>query len=295
MDNVQQQLNAIITNMKISGSWPIQQFFEFSEVLEDYDLSIEKKKKLARMGIKIFFVPVLVAIVGFVFAMPIIGPYISIILPIAIVFLILGIAACIFFFRYGKLDLSDEFRQFLLPLLEHLEDDIKKNSPVRVEMPLDSLENSKYLKNTSDTYSKGAYHKCVDYLYDRNFLSVTLRLHDGNMLILRGNEFLKKTEKTKQNLRGKTKTKTKYTKKFTFDTRLKVNSAAYTCQEIPQDGVRSDNQIVYSKQSEKGTTLGLKYLRRTEHELMPDYELTLEKIATLYTYLQPKASTQAQE
>ena len=296
MDNMQQQLNTVIANMKISGSWPIRQLLEFGAALKEYDVSVEKKKKFALAGMIVCLVPLALIILVGIFSGGILTKNaIQTMVLLAAILLILGIVASIFFLRYRKFDVCDEFRKFLLPLLEHLQDDIKKNSTVLVEMPLDSLENSTYLKNTSDVYSKGAYHKCLDYLYDRVFLSVTLRLHDGNTLILRGNEFLKKTKKTKKNPRGKIKTKTKYTKKFTFDTRLKINSGVYTCQEIPQDGVRSDSQMMYSKQSEKGTTLGLKYLHRNGRELMPDYKLTLEKIATLYTYLQPKASPQAQE
>ena len=206
MDNVQQQLNTVIADMKISGSWPIRQFLEFGSVLKDYDVSLEKKKKFALAGMIICLAPVaLIVFVGIFSGSTLTRNTIQTMVILASILLILGIVASIFFLRYRKFDICDEFRKFLLPLLEHLQDDIKKNSPVLVEMSLDSLENSKYLKSTSDAYSKGAYHKCLDYLYDRNFLSVTLRLHDGNTLILRGNEFLKKTQKTKQNPRGKTK------------------------------------------------------------------------------------------
>ena len=282
--------DSMVAEKKISGQWPLSQLFSVFDTLTEYDVQIEAKlakfKKFAIIG---FIVAVISGVLSIIAgnANP---TFLALTIPLLVIALVGGIVGLVLMFRYKKMDLRNEFREYLRPLLENLQDDLKKDTPVSLELSLDPVEQKQFSKGRSDQYSVGVYHKCYDYYFERDFLNVKLRLTDGNRLMLTGTELLIKTSKTKRNPRGKIKTKTKYKKRVGFDARLTVDPEKFHCKQLPKEGALK----FYAKQSNGTPIIGIKFtekLKGTPADMVPDPNVTLQSIVTLYTFLHAKASS----
>jgi hypothetical protein len=282
--------DSMVAEKKISGQWPLSQLFSIFDTLTQFDMQIEAKvtkfKKLATIGF-------IVAVISFfltIFGVNVNPAVLALTIPLLVIALIVGIVGLVFKSKYGKLDLQNEFREYLRPLLENLQDDLKKDSPVSLELSLDPVEQKQFSKGKSDQYSVGVYHKCYDYYFGRDFLNVKLRLSDGNRLMLTGTELLTKTSKTKRNPRGKYKTKTKYKKRVMFDARLSVDSEKFQCKQLPKEGTPK----FYAKQSNGTPIIGIKFtekLKGLPDSMVPDPNVTLQHLVTLYSHVQAKPAS----
>ncbi len=277
------QIEAMIAKQKISGQWPVISLLNYISHLSDYDETIEAKKKFWQTAMIITLILQFLSIFASAL-LEMIYPFLGVIpLPIISVF---------FFLRYRKKDLPDDFRKFVGPLVHELRNDLKKGSPVSIDMALSSVEDKKNKTGESDKYEKGVYYKCIDHFFERDFLNLMLRLYDGNKLVIKAREFLIKIVKTKKNPRGKIKTKTKYKRKVFFNIRLMVNGNRYLLKEIPEGIDLPDKQKIYTKESSKGSILGLRYTEKLTEDDISDPWNALGKIAVLYALLEPKKMTQ---
>jgi len=282
--------DSMVAEKKISGQWPLSQLFSVFDTLTEYDVQIEAKlakfKKFAIIGFIVAGISFFVTMFGMSVNPNI--PFLTV--PLLVIALVVGIVGLVLKFRYKKMDLQNEFREYVRPLLENLQDDIKSNSSVALDLYLSPVEQKQFSKGKSDKYSVGVYHKCYDYYFERDFLNVKLRLTDGNRLMLTGTELLIKTSKTKRNPRGKIKTKTKYKKRVGFDARLTVDPEKFHCKQLPKEGALK----FYAKQSNGTPIIGIKFtekLKGTPADMVPDPNVTLQSIVTLYTFLHAKASS----
>lgn len=281
---------SMVAEKKISGQWPLSQLFSVFDTLTEYDVQIEVKlarfKKLATIG----FIVAVISLFLTIFGMSVNPNVPFLTIPVLVIALIAGIVGLVLMFRYKKMDLQNEFREYLRPLLENLQDDLKRDTPVSLELSLDPVEQKQFSKGRGDQYSVGVYHKCYDYYFERDFLDVKLRLADGNRLMLTGTELLIKTSKTKRNPRGKYKTKTKYKKRVTFDARLSVDSEKFQCKQLPKEGTPK----FYAKQSNGTPIIGVKFtekLKGAPESMVPDPNLTLQHLVNLYAFIQAKPSS----
>lgn len=207
-------LDPILRDHKMSGKWKVEDVLIILSELEMFDLAAARKKKIA----------LAVCIISFILAIvPLFGGFLYL-LPLALV----GIACIFLFRRYKSIDIDDQVRMFVKPMVDSLQYDIKKDAAIAIELEMLPLDNNKYLVKKSDKYSAGAYPTCYDYNYKRDFLKMKMGLMDGNKLTIAVDESLVKTEKTKQNPRGKTKTKFKYAKKTDCFLELKVNTGRFS-------------------------------------------------------------------
>jgi hypothetical protein len=281
---------SMVAEKKISGQWPLSQLFSIFDTLTQFDVQIEAKlakfKKFATIG----FIVAVISFFGTIFGMNV-NPNIPFLtVPLLVISLVVGIVGLVLMFRYKKMDLQNEFREYLRPLLENLQDDLKRDAPVSLELSLDPVEQKQFSKGRSDQYSVGVYHKCYDYSFERDFLNVKLRLNDGNRLMLTGTEVLIKTSKTKRNPRGKYKTKTKYKKRVMFDVRLSVDSEKFQCKQLPKESTPK----FYAKQSNGTPIIGIKFtekLKGLPDSMVPDPNVTLQHLVTLYSHVQAKPAS----
>lgn len=282
--------NSMVAEKKISGQWPLSQLFSIFDTLTQYDVQLEAKvakfKKLATIGFIGVFISFFLTILG-----ANVNPTVLVLaILLLLISLVVGIVGLVLKSRCGKLDLQDDFRKYVRPLLESLQDDLKKDTPVSLELSLDPVEKKQFSKGKSDNYSVGVYHSCCDYYFERDFLNVKLRLNDGNRLMLTGTELLIKTSKTKRNPRGKYKTKTTYKKRVTFDVRLSVDFEKFQCKQLPKEG----EPKFYAKQSNGSPIIGVKFtekLRGVPDSMVPDPHVTLQHLVTLYSHVQAKLSS----
>ncbi len=283
---MEQDVNVLAESMvsegKMSGQWSLSELFSIFDVLTKHDVKIEQKIALLTKFTSIAFGGAFVGFAGSLIA--------SHLLPFTITFLVIcllgGIVGTVLKGKYGKLDLQNEFREYIQPLLENLQDDLKKDAPVSLDLYLAIGDQEQFSKGQSERYRVGRYPECYDYFFERDFLTLKLRFSDGNRLMLSATEFLTKTKKERRKRKGN-KIKFKFKKRMLFDVRLVVNSEKFLCKKMPMDG----EQKFYAKQNNGTPIIGIKFTEKLKGEtieLVSDPLLTLQQIVTLYTFLQAK-------
>jgi hypothetical protein len=151
----------------------------------------------------------------------------------AIPFLILfGVLAPTIGFGYlwtwtRGIDVSNNFRQFAVPVLTVLRDDFDPAHPVHLELDLTSPTIPAKKRGESAPYKKGAYYKVVDTTYVDAWMSLEGVLVDGTKLSWRVSDSIRERTKTKRNPRGKIKTKTRYKKKSEIEVSMGLKKKTY--------------------------------------------------------------------
>lgn len=140
------------------------------------------------------------------------------------------------------IDVSNNFRQFALPVLTVLREDFDPSQPLHVQLDLTGPTTPQKKRAESAPYKKGAYHKVVDSAFVDEWMSVEAVLVDGTKLSWRVTDSIRERRQTKRNARGKTKTKTKHKKKSEIEVsmglRKKTYALAATQGEISSDEKR---------------------------------------------------------
>ncbi len=195
---MEQDVNEVVSSMiaekKVSGQWPLNELFSIFDALTEYDLQTEAKTSqlYKRAGLAL-----LIAIglaIGSVILSNNIGMNLYPIgLPIASIFLVGAIVVFVLALKQDKLDLRNEFREYVRPLLEHLQDDIKKDSPVVLDLYLSPVDSKQFSKGRSEKYRSGVYEDCRDSYFGRDLLTLKLRLSDGNRFMLTSTELFTET------------------------------------------------------------------------------------------------------
>jgi hypothetical protein len=113
------------------------------------------------------------------------------------------------YFWTRSIDVSNNLRQFFLPVLAIFREDIDAAHPMHLELDLSSPTSPKKKQSESAPYKSGAYHKVIDSIYHDPWLSAAAVLVDGTKLSWTVTDIIRERKKTKRNARGKYKTKTK--------------------------------------------------------------------------------------
>jgi hypothetical protein len=175
-------------------------------------------------------------------------PLFATILLLAVVVVMLGSG---YLWRWTRsIDVSNNFRQFMLPVLTVLREDIDPAYPVHVKLDLTAPTAPVKKRGESAPYKQGAYYKIIDKTYVDDWMSVDALLVDGTKLSWRVSDSIRERSKTKRNPRGKHKTKTKYKKKSDIEVsmglRKKTYALAATEGEVSNDEKR--NRVKVSRE-----------------------------------------------
>ena len=267
---------------RVSGNWKIDDLVRALAALEAFDVAVEKKIKVTRIiAIVCFVAAILPAFFGFFYALPGIAP---------------GIISIALFFRYRKFDVDNEVRNFAKPVVDMLYHDVKAGSEVAFELALLPLDHQSYLKSKSPQYAAGNYPKCVDFNYGRDLLSMKMSLMDGNKLMITAEQTLKKTQKTKRNPRGKTKTKYKYAKRSDVSVVLKVNPEKFKAKKPQISGGGSPDKPHITVDGADGAwVLNMAYTNKPKgadlNAMMLEPMVLLEGLTRMYAALRPAQAT----
>ncbi|HYI08298.1 MAG TPA: hypothetical protein VEK57_04435 [Thermoanaerobaculia bacterium] len=145
----------------------------------------------------------------------------------ALVLLAAAIALGYFYFWTKRIDVSNNFRQFALPVLSVFREDIDAAPPVRLKLDLGSPTAASKKQSEKAPYSMGVYHKVIESTYLDPWMSAEAVLVDGTKLSWQVTDSIRELQKTKRNPGGKYKTKTKYTKKTDLEVRLGIRKKTY--------------------------------------------------------------------
>ncbi len=155
------------------------------------------------------------------------------------------------------IDLSNNLRQFMLPVLSVFREDIDPKQKIQLRLDLGLPTAKGKLQQTNEPYSRGVYYKIVEAFYLDPWASAEMPLADGSILKWSIVDHIRERSQTKKNPRGKIKTKVKYTVKTHVDVELTLRSNAYSIAQ--SEGERM-------KQSAKKKTVRIK--ARHKHETL---------------------------
>lgn len=166
-------------------------------------------------------------------------------LAVVALLVIADIAMAWFVIWLRGIDVSDNLRSFVVPVLALFREDIDPRSPVHLRLDLSKPNAAAKKTGQSDPYKHGVYHKIIDTTYVDPWMSAEALLVDGTKLSWSVTDRIRERKKTKRNARGKYKTKTKYTKKTDLEVQLGLRTKTYAVEtaEVSSDGKRSKVEV----------------------------------------------------
>lgn len=221
---------------------PAAQLLEFLKPLAVCDAMSDKvRKKLGCTFALAILASIIVIVIGFHDRWP------PIVIPVLLAVLALTIGFGYLWSWTRGIDVSNNFRQFAIPVLTVLRDDFDPAQPLHVRLDLTSPTTPAKKRGESAPYKKGGYYKIVDTTYVDDWMAVEGVLVDGTKLSWRVRDSIRERSKTKRNARGKIKTKTKYKKKSEIEVSMGLRKKTYaltsTVGEMSEDGKRQKVQM----------------------------------------------------
>jgi hypothetical protein len=155
--------------------------------------------------------------------------------PVLIGLVILAIGLIVLYRWTRNVDLSNNLRQFVLPVFSVLKEDFAPGEPVHVKLDLRPPTSREKKTGESQPYKQGAYYKIIDRMYVDSWMDFDATLADGSRLSWQIEDTIRERTKTKKNPRGKIKTKTKYKKKSSIEVKVAMRSKTYSVSK-PLEG-----------------------------------------------------------
>lgn len=119
-------------------------------------------------------------------------------------------AALISYFILNKINIDNNLREFVVPVINAVSQDMAAADKIRVKLDLrGKCIVAKKLKEHKDDPGWFSYPKVTTTTYKDNWLDGSAMLYDGSKLFFSVTDVVTKVQRTKKNFRGKVKSKTK--------------------------------------------------------------------------------------
>ena len=159
--------------------------------------------------------------------------------------LVATVVAGWFWLWLRRIDVSNNLRSFVVPVLTLFREDFDPKSPVHLRLDLSKPTATPKKTGQSPPFKQGVYHKVIDTMYVDPWMSADAVLVDGTKLSWSVTDRIRERKKTKKNPRGKYKSKTKYRKVSDLEVRLSLRTKTYALAEaeLSADGKRSKVEV----------------------------------------------------
>jgi hypothetical protein len=224
-----------LRDKKIQMNRPIGELLDFLKPLAVCDTMADAVR--TKLGCT-FGVGIVLTIAAVIFAM---NAWTIAVTLLVVVVLALTIALGWLWSWTRRIDVSNNFRKFVLPVLSVLREDIDPAHPVHVDLDLTSPTAPNKKQSEGAPFKHGAYHKIIDTMYADDWMTVDARLVDGTKLSWHVSDSIRERKKTKKNPRGKIKTKTKYAKKTDLEVSISLLKKTYALH-APSDGEMTSDE-----------------------------------------------------
>lgn len=124
---------------------------------------------------------------------------------------------------YKKVDLQNDFKKALLPLLDELGEDVDSKTPVTMKLDLAGLTDKKIIKK--EKLPPGRFKEVNKTVYQDPWCHLTLELADGNKIALAIKNYFIRIDRRWTNPRGKSKSKAKWQKRVVVSAQLYPDEA----------------------------------------------------------------------
>jgi hypothetical protein len=225
----------ILRDKKVDLSRPIDEILALLRPLAACDKVADKSR--TKMGCS-FGIGIVLSIVLLIVLSNVGWSAVTLLVLAVFVAVVIGLGVLYFFTR--RIDLSNNFRSFSLPVLSLMREDFDASKPVNLRMNLDPPTASSKKTAESAPYNKGVYHKIIDTTYVDPWMTVSAVLVDGTKLSWNVTDEIRERKKTKKNPRGKYKTKTKYRKKTDIEVEMALLKKAYSMTPSTDSALTSD-------------------------------------------------------
>lgn len=163
-------------------------------------------------------------------------------LLVMIAFIAAVIFAGVMYSFTRRIDLSNNFREFALPVLTVFREDFDAAKPIHLRMNLDPPTAASKLASESAPYKRGAYYKIVDKMFVDKWMTASAMLVDGTKLSWSVTDNVRERTKKKKTPRGKYKTKTKFKKKTEMEVELALRKKAHAFTSAVEGQVAGDDK-----------------------------------------------------
>lgn len=211
--NLSPEAKAALDTRKLQGGWDARSLGKVLLELERWDeMAEERKAKAGRM----FWTGVIGSMLGF-FAMVFLGGMFESFIPV--VFFVVPLGILIVGIRKKKaaksIDLPNELRETLRPVVKQLQQDLHPDEKIRAELNLACMDEKHAKKEGPVVPLPSRYTSMREYLYEEDLGELRMPLIDGSEVTLRiVNEYVKRSG-WKRGASGKSKSKTKWKKMTT--------------------------------------------------------------------------------
>jgi hypothetical protein len=232
------QQREIVRAKQFSGKLSVPALIDLLVPLARFDESGDRSRRVVRR----FFIGSCVATVGTAFLLAISSGAAAVV-PLPIAAAALAIGAGLRYRRLRDLDLSNNLRQVVVPLLAVLREEVAPETPIALELDLRAPTTPQKLVEQSQPRSEGAYYRIVDRFYKDAWMTVEAELMSGARLSWTIVDQLQEQQKTKRNARGKTKTKTRYKRRTDLNVKLTLPRPPGAADSDKRQTIKVDNSV----------------------------------------------------
>lgn len=271
-------VNTAVAAKKVKGAWTLKRLLYLLDMLEKYDIQVEKKQGRSGWAAALYFIASIAdVIIWNISEIDAIG-YLALIFALLFVYFLISYRGCV------KKDLSNDFRAYLIPLLKLLSADIKDRSKIAVNMDIAQLRRKEYSAGLKTLPHSAPYYKITSELFERPLMTVAIHLQDGNRILMERFESLTVVTKKKKNPRGKIKTKEKTKRRVLSRIRLVVNPRIYSVRKTI---AAPAGTLVSAKTGAKRVTLDMRFAEKGGLDVGMKPGLSIRQIAFLYSCIAP--------
>lgn len=165
------------------------------------------------------------------------------VLPVPLAAAGLAIGSGLRYRRLRDLDLSNNLRQVVVPLLAVLREEVDPQTPITLELDLRAPTARQKLVDETQPRSERGYFRVIDRFYKDAWMTAEAELISGARLGWTIVDQILEQTKTKRNARGKTKTKTKYKRRTDLSVRLTLPRPAGAPSGEKRETIKVDNSV----------------------------------------------------
>ena len=249
LEEIGPEAEQVVTEKKLEGKKKLPAWLDLLEKLTAFDRNtdkfISKYKKRTTLFTTLFVVGIFLVFFSFVItgANLIVAAVVGAATIVALIFLILSRRQRK---KYMAVDLTNDFRSVVLPLLRALSEDIESN---KVNLKLDLRSHADKMKESGkEEVPPGRFRRVVQTTFDSPWCDLSTVLVDKNMINLSIGTQSTRIERYWSNPRGKSKYKQKWRQTTTVQTSLVPGVDVFAWNE---EGIGEISESEKMKLSEK--------------------------------------------
>ena len=202
IEDLSPQARAAVEQKKVSGQNRLKDWFKLLREVAQFDQKVDELRARAGKMAIIFLILTIVSLIAtFVFIFPVI---------LFVIFLVLTIIFFVKKSRLGKIDLSNEFRDVVLPFLDALSEDFDARGRISLSLDMSGVHKEKVIR--SGEIPPGRFRKLVETVFKDPWCRVEAPLVGGANLFLTIESTYFRYDRYWRNPRGKNKHKVKWKK-----------------------------------------------------------------------------------